>query len=92
MAHGGVVEVWGDVRRDDLLATVRDTICVETGVPSDRLDLGTKLADLDIDSIDVLRLAAVFEKRFNIKISTAELTHIRTIGDIVAGLEPRLTG
>ena len=75
----------------DLLDTVRNTISREIGTVADGIGLDTTLDMLNIDSLDVLRIAESFEKTFEIRISTAELTQIRTIGDIVAGLQSKLT-
>ena len=80
------------MKREDLAITVREMVSREIGTPADRIGMDTTLVMLDIDSLDVLRLAETFEKTFKITISTAELTQIETIGDIVAGLERKLTG
>lgn len=74
-----------------ILATVRQTIAHETGVPLDSIGLDTPLETMNIDSLDFLRIAASLEKQFQITISTAELTQIRTVGDIVSGLGNKLT-
>jgi acyl carrier protein len=76
--------------QDELLAAVKDTICTELGLPADNIGMATKLENMDIDSLDVLRLAASFEKRFKVTISTVELTEIQSVGDIVTGLQRKL--
>ena len=78
------------MKREELIGTVKDIIGHEVEVPVDNLELDTQLADLDIDSLDVLKLGLAFEKSFNIQLSTSELVRIRTFGDIVTGLEDRL--
>ena len=75
------------MKREELIVTVISMISQEVEVPVDNIELGMELADLDIDSLDVLKLAAAFEKSFNITISTAELMQIKTVGDIITGLE-----
>jgi acyl carrier protein len=74
------------MERAEIIATVNEMISQETHVPKEKLDLDASLTDLDIDSLDILKLAAGFERVFNIKISTAELMEIRTVGDIVVGI------
>ena len=75
------------MKREELIMTVKSIISQEIEIPVDSIELDTPLADLDIDSLDVLKLAAAFEKSFNITISTAELMQIKTVGDIITGLE-----
>ena len=75
------------MKREELIVTVISMISQEVEVPVDNIELGMELADLNIDSLDVLKLAAAFEKSFNITISTAELMQIKTVGDIITGLE-----
>ena len=76
--------------RDEVTTIAKDVIGKETGLPLDDIDLGTKLADIGIDSLDVLRLALTFERLFKITIATTDLRQIQTFGDIVAGLERKL--
>ena len=76
--------------QEELLAAVRDTMSREVGVSAGSVGMDTTLEMLNVDSLDVLRIAASFEKVFNIRISTTELTEIRTVGDIVAGLDRKL--
>lgn len=80
------------MRGEELNVTVIDIVSREIGTPADRIGMDTTLVMLDIDSLDILRLAETFERTFKITIGTAELTQIKTIGDIVAGLERKLTG
>ena len=78
------------MKREELIMTVKSIISQEIEIPVDSIELDTPLADLDIDSLDVLRLGVAFEKSFNITITTAELLSIKTVGDIITGLEGRL--
>jgi acyl carrier protein len=76
---------------EDLLETINSLISQETKIPVENLTLAASFKDLGIDSLDVLKLAARFEREFNIKISTAELQKIETISDIVTSLGARIT-
>ena len=78
------------MKREELIGTVKTIIGREVEIPIDNLELSTQLADLNIDSLDVLKLGLALEKSFNIRLSTTELVRIKTFGDIVAGLEDRL--
>ena len=75
----------------ELKVTVIDLISREIETPADGIGMDTTLEMLDIDSLDILRLAETFERTFKITIGTAELTQIETVEDIVAGLERKLT-
>jgi acyl carrier protein len=79
------------MEQEELLATVKNTISREIGTSADDIGLETTLQMLAMDSLDVLRIAESFEKTFKIRISTAELTQIHTVGDIVTGLKRKLT-
>jgi acyl carrier protein len=79
------------LKQAELLDTVINTISREIGIAPEGISMETTLEGLNIDSLDVLRVAESFEKTFQIRISTAELLKIRTVGDIVAGLESKLT-
>jgi len=50
----------------------------------------TLLEDLDIDSLDVMKLAVVIEKHFNIEITTKELENLQSFGDIISTLEMKI--
>ncbi len=76
--------------RDEVVTIATNVIGQETGRRFDRIDPGTKLVDLGIDSLDVLRLALAFERLFKINIATADLRQIQTFGDIIAGIERKL--
>jgi acyl carrier protein len=79
------------MKQAELLDTVINTMSREVGIAAEGIGMETTLEGLNIDSLDVLRIAESFEKTFQIRISTAELLKIRTVGDIVAGLETKLT-
>ena len=60
-------------------------------MPLDSIGIDTAIETMNIDSLDVLRVAASLEKTFKIRISTDELLGLRTVGDIVTGLDRKLT-
>ncbi len=78
------------MQHEEIIATVKDVISQETEVPAEGIELSTRLVDLGIDSLDVLKFALAFESLFKITISTAEVLQIQTVGDIVARLERKV--
>lgn len=78
------------MQREEIITTVKDVISQETEVPADEIELETRLVDLGIDSLDVLKFALAFENLFKITISTGEVLQIQTVGDIVTRLERKV--
>lgn len=78
------------MQQEELLIIIRRTISQETGMPLENVEVDTKLADLDVDSLDMLKLILVFEKSFDITISAAEIMCIKTIGDVIARIEQKV--
>ena len=76
--------------REDLIITVCTILNQEFAVPIVSVDWGTNLEELNLDSLDLLKLAVALEKEYNIKIQTPELVQIQTFGDIIRGLEEKL--
>jgi acyl carrier protein len=69
-----------------LAETVKEMLAREAEVPVAELVPGARLESLGIDSLDVLKLAALFERRFDVRISSEELTGIETVEDVVSAL------
>jgi acyl carrier protein len=76
--------------RDELEQTVQQMIAQEADIPIEAIEPHLSLVDLGVDSLDVLKLAVAFEQRFDITITTAELTRIRTLADIVDELQHKV--
>lgn len=78
------------MQREDLPQSVRELIARVTALPLEDIERAGSFNELGIDSLDVLRIAAAFEQFFNVTITTAELTRISTVDDIVTELERKL--
>jgi acyl carrier protein len=76
--------------RDEIVERVTGIVAKETNIDLGDVDLGTKLESIDIDSLDMIKVAVALEKHFNVTIVTAELMQMDTFGDIVSGLEGKL--
>ncbi len=79
------------MNREELMSTVREIISREAKINTDNIELDTELMSLDIDSLDMMKVALALEKSFDITITTAELAQIRTFGDVINGLESKIT-
>jgi acyl carrier protein len=76
--------------RTSLEAQVTEILRERLGLGANGIDLGTRLADLGMDSIDVLEFALAAERRFQISLSEAQMAQATTVADVVALLETRI--
>ena len=79
------------MRRNEIVERVTGIVAQETNITLGDIDLNTKLESINIDSLDMLKVAAAIEKSFNVTIITTELMQMDTFSDIVNGLESKLT-
>ena len=56
-------------------------------IPADQIKLDSSLLDLGVDSLDTFTLLFELESKFNISIPDDEARNIRTVSDIVAGVQ-----
>lgn len=68
---------------DEVKNTVRDLFSQELLIVIGEKESNMNLMELDIDSLDIMKLAVALEKAFDIKIATSELTEIKTFNDII---------
>ena len=54
------------------------------------IKLSTKFTDLEIDSLDLMDMIIVAEKKWNVTISNDDLMSIKTVNDLVTVLEKLL--
>jgi acyl carrier protein len=78
------------MKREEILKTVQSIFSKELQVDISDDEMEVSLATLNIDSLDILKLAIALEKTFDIEISTSEIANINTFKDIVSGLESKL--
>jgi acyl carrier protein len=58
-------------------------------VPAASLTPGTSLADLAVDSIDLIEIVVDLQEEFGVHFTQAELRPVLTLGDLVALLRER---
>jgi len=56
-------------------------------IPVEQIKLDSSLQDLSVDSLDTFTLLFELESKFNISIPDDEARKIRTVSDIVAGVQ-----
>ena len=56
-------------------------------IPVEQIKLDSSLQDLSVDSLDTFTLLFELESKFNISIPDDEARTIRTVSDIVAGVQ-----
>lgn len=71
--------------RDELIKLANDNLDIDFS----EVEMGTKLADLDIDSIDMLDFIMVVEDKYDIEFDEDELDEIQTLGDIAELIESK---
>jgi acyl carrier protein len=76
--------------RDDVEKTLIDIVRKEKDIPSDKLALGTPLADAGIDSLDALSILFAIEEHFKITISDDRARAMKTFGDMVSAVADEL--
>jgi len=71
---------------DAVAEQVLSAIAEAKSVPVEQIDQSKTLADLQIDSLDLVTLAFELEDKFQISIPQESFRAIRTVGDIVEGI------
>lgn len=74
----------GDVRREDILTKLRETLVSAFDLREDQIIPSARLvADLELDSLDLVDLVVRLEQEANVEIEEDELKAISTVGDVV---------
>lgn len=73
-----------------LVLAIREVVAREVGIEPGAIQLDSQLGDFDIDSLDIMRLAVVFERTFKINVAAGELGGLVTFGDIVSTIERKI--
>lgn len=71
--------------RDELVSLANEHLDIDFS----NVDMNTDLADLDIDSIDMLDFIMVVEDKYGIEFDEDELDEIETLGDIAELIESK---
>ena len=70
--------------RDEILASVRNTLMTSFEVPAERITEDARLMeDLELDSIDAIDMAVQIQEMTNVRVEEDELKKLRTVGDTV---------
>ena len=67
----------------DLLATFKELLTEEFGVPADDVKPDATFEGLGLDSLDVVELTLVLEERTGVKLEDEELEEVRTVQDAI---------
>ena len=79
------------LRREEVLAKVREHVSTELEVPLDRIDESTRFRDdLDADSLDLYELVMELEDTYGIRMSDEEAARIETVGAAIDFVVARL--
>ncbi len=74
-----------------VLNKIRDVVVKKFKVQPQNVNVGTRLReDLNVDSLDAVELIMELEDTFNVKISDDEAQKLKTIGDIVNFIQPKV--
>jgi acyl carrier protein len=74
-----------------VLERIQDVVAKKFKVQKEKVTLQTRLReDLNVDSLDAVELIMELEDSFKIKISDDEAQQLKTIGDIVNFLTPKV--
>jgi acyl carrier protein len=74
-----------------VLDKIRDVVVKKFKVQPQNVNVTTRLReDLNVDSLDAVELIMELEDTFNVKISDDEAQNLKTIGDIVNFIQPKV--
>jgi acyl carrier protein len=74
-----------------VLEKIRDVVSKKFKVAPEKVNLQTRLReDLNVDSLDAVELIMELEDTFKVKIADDEAQTLKTIGDIVNFLTPKV--
>ena len=72
---------------EDITQTVIDFIAQQKAIPADSITPTTTFDELQMDSLDKINLSFEVEERFHISIPDNALDSLKTVADIVAGVQ-----
>lgn len=74
--------------REEVIAVIAE----KAGVLLDEVTPGSELEDdLDLDSLDKIELLMEFEKRYNIQTDDGEIENLKTVADVIAIVEAKVS-
>lgn len=72
---------------DEIIQGVKDALASVKKIPSESIALENTLESLRVDSLDKVMLLFELEKTFDLNIPDESAHQIRTVADIVAGIQ-----
>lgn len=81
--------IWGRVKfmSEEITRTVVRTLAGVKKIPAETIAIDATLESLRIDSLDKITLLFELEKAFNLNIPDESANSIRTVADIVTGIQ-----
>jgi acyl carrier protein len=74
-----------------VLEKIKEVVAKKFKVQLEKVNVTTRLReDLNVDSLDAVELIMELEDTFKVKISDDEAQKLKTIGDIVTFIEPKV--
>lgn len=62
------------------------------GVEADEIKAGTRMSDLDLDSLTLVEFTLVAEQEFGVKLSEEEVSPENTVEDIAGLIDAKIAG
>lgn len=78
------------MQQDDIIAILKDFFHEYLEIPPTNITMDTSLVEINVDSLDLIKLALACESRFQIRIDTEDLAGIVTFGNIVERVEKKI--
>ncbi len=72
---------------DDLIERVLKSIAVSKRIPLETVTIDSTFEQLNIDSMDAVNIVFALENEFNINVPDEEMKNIRSVRDIVEGVQ-----
>lgn len=72
---------------DDIASRVIELVAQSKSLPTSAVNLDTSFDELQIDSLDKINLTFAVEEMFSIEIPDESLNALKTVGDVVRGVE-----
>jgi acyl carrier protein len=72
---------------DDIQARIIELVAKSKNLPSSEIRMETTFDELQIDSLDKINLSFAVEEMFAIEIPDENLNSLKTVGDVVRGVE-----
>ncbi len=72
---------------DDIQSRIIDMVAKSKNLPPSSVNMETTFTELQIDSLDKINLSFEVEEAFSIEIPDDSLNSLKTVGDVVRGVE-----